>query len=295
MSECNLRHVATGLCFPEGPIALTDGSFIVVEIEAGRVSRISPDGLISTLADTGGGPNGAALGPDGRVYVCNNGGMAFHYSDGLILPGHGQEGAATGWIDAIDLHTGAIETLYRACDGRPLIAPNDLVFDAAGGFYFTDHGKARKYDRDRGGVYYAHADGSHINRVWAPMEGPNGIGLSTDGATLYVAETPTGRLWAFDIVSPGKIDRAPGPAPWQPGRLLANPAGYHMFDSLAVDAAGDVWIGTIPNGITRVSPSGDVTCYPMPDVLPTNICFDASGQAYITLSSQGQLAAFDPD
>jgi gluconolactonase len=295
LNEPNLRDIATGLRFPEGPVALADGSFLVVEIEAGRVSRVSADGVVSTLADTGGGPNGAALGPDGRVYICNNGGMAFHYSDGLILPGHGEEGAATGWIDAIDLKTGAVETLYRACNGRPLIAPNDLVFDSAGGFYFTDHGKARKYDRDRGGVYYANADGSHINRVWAPMEGPNGIGLSPDGETLYVAETPTGRLWAFNIISPGKIDRAPGPAPWQPGRLLANPAGYHMFDSLAVDVVGDVWIGTIPNGLTRVSPSGGVTYYPMPDLLPTNICFDARGQAYVTLSSQGRLAAFDPD
>ena len=150
MSERNLRDVATGLRFPEGPIALADGSFLVVEIEAGRVSRVSADGVVTTLADTGGGPNGAALGPDGRVYVCNNGGMAFHHSDGLILPGHGEEDAATGWVDAIDLETGAVETLYRDCDARPLIAPNDLVFDAAGGFYFTDHGKARKYDRGPG-------------------------------------------------------------------------------------------------------------------------------------------------
>lgn len=291
----SLTDIATGLRFPEGPVAVEDGGFVVVEIEAGRVSRINADGEVSVLALTGGGPNGAAIGPDGRVYVCNNGGMAFHYPDGLILPGHGEDGGATGWIDAIDMTTGAVETLYRECDGRPLIAPNDLVFDAYGGFYFTDHGKARKYDRDRGGVYYAKPDGSHINRVWAPMEGPNGVGLSPDGKTLYVAETPTGRLWAFDIAGPGKIDRSPGPAPWQPGRLLANPAGYHMFDSLAVDAAGDIWLGTIPEGLTRVSPTGEVTYYPMPDLLPTNICFNTAGRAYVTLSSQGRLAAFDPD
>jgi len=74
----DFTEIASGLRFPEGPIAMDDGSIILVEIERGTLSRVSPDGEISVIADLGGGPNGAAIGPDGAVYVCNNGGFAWH-------------------------------------------------------------------------------------------------------------------------------------------------------------------------------------------------------------------------
>lgn len=291
-----LRIVAEGLRFPEGPVALPDGSVLVVEIAAGRLTRVLPDGGKQVVAETGGGPNGAAIGPDGRCYVCNNGGMAFHENDGLLMPGIADENSANGWIDAVDLETGAVETLYRECDGRPLRGPNDIVFDVAGGFYFTDHGKTRRWQHDRGAVYYAQPDGSAINHVVSPLNGPNGIGLSPDGKLLYVAETPTGRLWEFDIAAPGKIKRAAGPVPWEKGRMLANPPGYRLFDSLAVDAAGNICIGSIPGNIQVISPQGDAVRHiEMPDLFPTNICFGGTDLrcAYITLSSSGRLAALD--
>ena len=65
-------------------------------------------------------------------------------------------------IQRVDLNTGAVSTLYAECDGRPLRGPNDIVFDDKGGFYFTDLGKTRAHDVDRGGIYYALADGSSI-------------------------------------------------------------------------------------------------------------------------------------
>jgi gluconolactonase len=67
--------VAEGLQFPEGPVWMQDGSVIVVEIAAGRITRVLPDGRTETIAAPGGGPNGAAIGPDGALYVCNNGGF----------------------------------------------------------------------------------------------------------------------------------------------------------------------------------------------------------------------------
>ena len=60
------REIATGLAFPEGPIALADGSVIVVEIAGGRLTRVSPSGKKHIIAELGGGPNGAAIGPDGN-------------------------------------------------------------------------------------------------------------------------------------------------------------------------------------------------------------------------------------
>ncbi|SVD26045.1 uncharacterized protein METZ01_LOCUS378899, partial [marine metagenome] len=60
------------LQLPEGPIAMNDGSVLVVEIKRGTLSRVHPDGQVDIVAHIGGGPNGAAIGPDGHCYICNN-------------------------------------------------------------------------------------------------------------------------------------------------------------------------------------------------------------------------------
>ena len=98
--------------------------------------------------------------------------------------------------------------LYDRCGANRLNGPNDIVFDAHGGFYFTDLGKTRARDRDHGVIYYALADGSKIVEVAYPCLTPNGIGLSPDGTVLYVAETEPARLWAFDITEPGRGERS---------------------------------------------------------------------------------------
>lgn len=109
--------VAEGLAFPEGPISLSDGSVLVVEIRAGRLTRIAPDGTKSIVAELGGGPNGAAIGPDGAVYVCNNGGLTFTDAGGLAIPGHAAADYRSGWIQRVDLATGAAAMLYEAFEG----------------------------------------------------------------------------------------------------------------------------------------------------------------------------------
>ena len=277
-----------GLAFPEGPVALSDGAVLVVEIQRGTLTRVAEDGTQSIVAELGGGPNGAALGPDGHCYICNNGGFEWHKGrDGRVFPGEQPANYTGGRIERVDLKTGAVETLYEACNGERLKGPNDLVFDRTGGFWFTDHGKTSPRTRDRTGVFYAAADGSRIEEVIFPMEAPNGIGLSPDEKTLYVAETPTGRLWAYAIASPGALDGN------VPRRMLAQRPDFHMFDSLAVDASGNVCVATlITGGITSHSPDGSVVeFFAMPDVLTTNIAFGGEDlqTAYITLSSTGKL------
>jgi gluconolactonase len=267
---------------------LSDGAVLVVEIQRGTLTRVAEDGTQSIVAELGGGPNGAALGPDGHCYICNNGGFEWHKGrDGRVFPGEQPANYTGGRIERVDLKTGAVETLYEACNGERLKGPNDLVFDQTGGFWFTDHGKTSPRTRDRTGVFYAAADGSRIEEVIFPMEAPNGIGLSPDEKTLYVAETPTGRLWAYAIASPGVLDVD------IPRRMLAQRPDFHMFDSLAVDASGNVCVATlITGGITSHSPDGStVEFFAMPDVLTTNIAFGGEGlqTAYITLSSTGKL------
>ena len=236
MSE--LRVVATGLCFPEGPVAMKDGSVVLVEIERQTVSRVLPDGTVEVIARTGGGPNGMAVGPDGAFYICNNGGFAWRLEMGLLRPAIQASDYTTGRIERVDPKTGAVSVLYDRCGANPLRGPNDIVFDAKGGFYFTDLGKTRARDRDHGVIYYALADGSKIVEVAFPCLTPNGIGLSPDGRVLYVAETEPARLWAFDITAPGVVNKQGWPSP-NGGRLVTGLGGFQRFDSLAVDAAGE--------------------------------------------------------
>ena len=297
MTAVKLREITSGLRFPEGPVALADGSVLVVEIEAARLTRVAPDGGKSTVAQLAGGPNGAAIGPDGKVYVCNNGGFNWHDLPGIGLVPAGQARDYTGGrIERVDLATGKAETLYTHCDGHPLKGPNDLVFDAHGGFYFTDLGKMRPREMDRGAVYYAKADGSLIKPIAFPSITPNGCGLSPDGTTLYFAETESARLWAMDILAPGEVKREPFPSV-NGARFVGGPGGYQRFDSLAVDGAGNICVATlIKGGITVFSPDGSTVRHiPLPDVLTTNICFGGLDlrTAYVTLSGSGRLVAFE--
>jgi gluconolactonase len=290
----SLREIAAGLRFPEGPVAMPDGSVVLVEIEAQRLTRVMPDETKRVIAVTGGGPNGAAIGPDGACYLCNNGGFRWHEQNGVLRPILQADNYSGGRIERVDLASGAVTVLYTEVGGNKLRGPNDIVFDDAGGFWFTDLGKTRARDWDRGGVYYAKADGSFIKEVIFPLVTPNGIGLSPQGDRLYVAETVTGRLWAFDISAPGEIKRQPFPSP-NGGMLVAGLPGYQLFDSLAVDAAGNICVATLFNGgITIISPDGArIEHVPMPDFYTTNICFGGPDlrTAYITLSGSGRLVA----
>ena len=291
-----MRTIATGLRFPEGPIAMPDGTIVLVEIERGTLSRVAPDGTIEVIAKLGGGPNGAAIGPDGAVYVCNNGGLRWHEDQNGLRPVGQPDDYGSGRIERVDLATGAVRVLYTGTEKGPLKGPNDLVFDRAGGMWFTDLGKTRERDMDRGGVYYATADGSQIREVIYPMLTPNGIGLSPDESRLYVAETHTGRLWAFDLDAPGVVRRRKFPSP-KGGELVAGLPGYQLFDSLAVDAEGNICVATLFNGgITVISPGGArIEHLQMPDLYTTNLCFGGPElrTAFVTLSLSGRLVALD--
>ena len=286
----DIELVADGLEFPEGPIAMSDGSVILTEIKGQRLTRVFPDGRKEKVADVPGGPNGAAVGPDGAIWITNNGG-SFEWLDqgGLTIPGPTPPSHKGGSIQRLDLATGKLQTVYDSCDGRRLIGPNDLVFDRAGGIWFSDHGCSTPEGRKFGGVYYAKTDGSHISRQRDHLIAPNGIGLSPDETVVYVADTQLARLWAFDVAAPGQLAPPPG---FAPGRVICNLQGFNYLDSLAVEAGGKVCVATIINGgITAFDPDGSTEHCPFPDLLCTNICFGGADMrdAWITASSTGKL------
>ena len=284
-------ELVTGdLRFPEGPVAMADGSVILVEIAAERVTRVAPDGTKTHVADVKGGPNGAAIGPGGALYICNNGGrFRFHEREGLLVAGHPPPEHAGGSIQRLDLATGALETLLTECEGRRVQAPNDLVFETGGGFWFTDHGRGDAETMILGGLFHAGADGRGARRAVPTMVTPNGVGLSPDGRTVYMAGTLQGRLYGWEIAGPGEV--APFWRPPVTGQALHG----GLFDSLAVEADGRIAVGTlVPGGITVIDPrdgSAEFVEGPPGDPLITNIAFGGADMrdAWITASGTGGL------
>lgn len=296
VAEIEFTEVASGLRFPEGPVPMPDGTIVLVEMFGERLTRVDADGRTETVAEIPGGPNGAAIGPDGAMYVCNNGGAFTPVElDGMLLPGPFDPARYSGGrIQRVDLHTGQVTDLYTECEGRPLRAPNDIVMDGHGGFWFTDHGMRDLTARtsDLTAIYYARADGSEIREAVFPTEAPNGIGLSPDGHTLYWAETHSGRVFRRAVEATGRLAPA---APLDPSTLLCGLPGLQYLDSLAVDGAGNVCVATLLNGgITVISPDGtSVEHVATGDPLTTNICFGDEDlrTAYVTVSSSGRLLA----
>ena len=286
----DIEIVADGLGFCEGPTVMPDGAIVVTDVRGGRIVRVAPDGTISVLATPGGGPNGIALAPDGSLIVVNNGGFPWTDMGGVLVPidaegGNRLPGFTGGWVDRIDPATGAITRLLDSFEGVPFIGPNDIVLDAHGGFWFTDFGKFDARTRDRGALFHANVDGSGLRRVAKGLDGPNGVGLSPDGSIVYVAESYTGRLLAWDVTAPGEVAG--------PHRVVV--ATTDHFDSLAVEADGTVVVAAISHGLCVVRPDGSVDHVDVPDHMTTNVCFagDDLRTACVTMSASGRLGRLD--
>jgi gluconolactonase len=275
--------LAQGLKFPEAPVVMKDGSVLFVQIESKQVSRLKPDGSVTLVAQLDGGPNGLAIGPDKALYVANDGGrFSFNRRGAFNFPGAAPPDHTGGSIQRIDLKTGKAVTLYDSCDGKRLVAPDDLVFDTHGGMWISDLGKVK----GDAGVYYALPDGKGIRQVKGGMNGPNGIGLSPDGKQLHVSE---GRqLWTFDIAGPGVL----GPSVSYPGAAHGLLRERSVTDSLKVLADGKVSVCTlIAGGITIFDRAGAAEFIQFDDPMTTNLAFGGRDMrdAWITSSGLGRI------
>ena len=288
------RIIADGLSFPEGPDHMPDGSVLVVEVAGGCRTCVLPSGKKERVAELFGGPNGAAIGPDGHCYVCNNGGFAWLKQDGFTRPHGIATDYETGSIQRVNLQTGLAETLYQSCGDIPLRGPNDIVFDKSGGFWFSDMGKTHGRVLDRGAVFYARSDGSLIKQAIFPIMTPNGVGLSPDQKTLYVSETETSRLWSYPIIGEGELEMLPWPSP-NGGRLIHGLDGFQRFDSMALeelrqrlrcDAGARRHFSDFARGQTARIPRGARNLLHQPLLRGAD-----RRTAYITLSGYGQLIA----
>jgi gluconolactonase len=298
------RCLVGGLSFPESPIAYDDGSVIVSEMAAGRVTRVYPDGSTETVAQTGGGPNGVGRLPDGRLVVCQNGGSRFGigpwpYDFGgcamLYRPLGPAQDPMTPQLQLID-GDGEVSTLatdFTARSGQtlPLVRPSDICVDVHGGFYVTDGGTVTGRSRSITGLLYGAADGE-LHEIVYPLEMPNGIAASPDGSKVYVAETRTRRVWEFEVDTPGHVGRARGFATVPSG----GPLNVGGADGICVAADGRVLVATLgAGGVTVFSSAGDLLgTISADDPMTTNVALSPDDKTlYMTLASSGRLMVLD--
>lgn len=282
------KVVAEGLGFPEGLFTLPDGGFGCVEIAKGTLIRFAPDGTRLRTFALGGGPNGAAIGPDGNIYVANDGGIAFAQTNGVYRITGVPDSYTTGSIQRIDPRTGAVRLLYDHADGGPLQGPDDIVFADDRGFWFTDTGKMRNGVLSEGGLYWAAIDGSEIRRVVHPLVSPNGVAVSGDRKTLYVTLSNSRRVISYELAGAGRL-KSPE------HREICTIPGHLILDNLAVERSGNLVVATVlQGGLAIVSPAGRILdTVPLPDTAVTAVAFGGPGHRtlFATLSTTGRVIA----
>ena len=209
--------IGSGLGFPEGPVVTGDGTVYAVDIDGGRVLRIA-----RRRGDRGGGAGrwsqrlGARDARPRRSWPTTGVSSGVRSEAGVRIPidraTHTNEppGFTGGWIERVSLTTGEVTVLHRECAGPSVAGAQRPGVRCGGGLWFTDHGKGRHGSVDRGGLYYIPPDGDAVREVAFPLLGPNGVGLSPDGAGCTWPETHTGRLWAWDLSAPGQVEPAAG-------------------------------------------------------------------------------------
>ena len=276
--------VAEGLHFPEAPVCMNDGSLLFVQIQSKQISRLTPDGKVTLVKQLDGGPNGLAIGPDRALYIANDGGrFSFAMRGGYNFPGAPPADHVGGSVQRLDLKSGELTTLYESCNGKRLVAPDDLVFDRSGGMWISDIGKVK----GDAGIYYALPNGKSITCVKDGMSAPNGIGLSPDGKLLHVSEAR--RLWTFDIAAPGVL----APATSYPQAEHAALRERSIADSLKVQADGKVCVCTLlAGGISIIDAAGATEFIQFRDPMPTNLAFGGKGlrDVWVTLSATSSIA-----
>jgi gluconolactonase len=256
--------IATGLRFPEGPV-WWDGTLYFTEIEGGVVSRWTADGTVERVATTGGGPNGATFGPDGALYVTQNGGMT---SESRTTPG----------IQRVSLD-GDVALATTAVAGVTLEGPNDLAFGPDGRLWFTDpRGAADPQHNDRPGRIFAidtdTGDGELVIELGPVF--PNGIAFLADG-TLVWTESFSRRVMAL-------VDGYP--------EVLVDLPERHFPDGLCVAGDGRLYVATTYAHCVSVIDDGEIVDrLACGDGMVTNCCFGGT-DLYVTESRRGTLWRF---
>ena len=268
--------LATGLGFPEGPVWLGPRRVAFTQIR-GQCVSLWHDGAVSLVARTGGGANGATLGPDGALYVANNGGLSLGHEGKWQAPD-----PIPGRLQRVTL-AGEVRDVATTLPGAPPNRPNDLCFGPDGLLYYTDpHNWEDLANLGVGRVARAKLDG-HVELLADVPFFPNGIAFGPDDR-LYVAQSLSQTVLV--------MDPTPGATPVEWAKLPSGfPDGF-CFDRAGrlycAGSLGDVLVVFEPDGrVARVIETGQGT-------EPTNCCL-GDGVLYVTLSGSGELVSMPID
>jgi gluconolactonase len=218
--------VQEGFVFTEGPVGTYDGGLFFSDIGSKTIYHMDPEGKITIARGNTLGANGLALNAS-ELYAAEGSGK-------LISRGN---------------QNGRVATVIESTDAAPLGAPNDIIFDSRGGFYFTDPGAAPLDPKDtnrHGKVYYVASNGGREPLlVDDKIAFPNGLTLTPDGKALLVDDTLGDTIWAFDL-QPKKSKKKPqtGVAKAAFAKIPELTNGVSMSDGMAVDREGRVYVAT---------------------------------------------------
>lgn len=272
-----IEVLAGGFTWTEGPVwvADEDESYLLFsDIPRNSIFRWSQSRGIELFMNPSGytgvsyyglepGTNGLAIDPQGRLTACEHGDRRVS----VLTKGGGKR------------------TLVDSYEGKRLNSPNDLVFDSDGAIFFTDppyglpeRAEDPRREMDYCGVYRLDSDGT-LTLLTKELDRPNGIGLSPDEKTLYVAQSdPNKPIW---MAYPLRDDKTLGE-----GRLLFSADPYMdefpgLPDGLAVAADGTIF-GSGPGGIYVISPEGQLLGRLITGGRTSNCAFGDDGYLYIT-------------
>ena len=250
----------------EGPAFDRDGNLFFCDASGGRVLRLTPDRQLSTVLKMELNPGGIAIHRDGRLFVA-----ALDIPNGL------------GSISAVRPDGSGLRTVVPTQAGY---LPNDLVFDARGGLYFSDFRGTSTVPE--GGVYYVSPDGLTVTPVLSRIAKANGVALSPDGKILWATEFGSNRLHRVELASATMATPLGTAIPYR----FTGPAP----DSMRVDASGNVYVALYGQGRVLVLNSMGISIgqilLPGRDeghnLLTTNMAFRPGSNDLLIVASDGE-------
>jgi gluconolactonase len=245
-----IEVLAEGFDWSEGPVWVKkDSSLLFTDIPKNSIFKWNEkEGLSLYLR-----PAGFALGDKQGGDFGSNGLFINPVNDQLVLCDHGNR-----CITELNRENWSKKIIVDSFEGKRLNSPNDIVINSKGDFYFTDppYGLPRPdytgKELDFSGVFHLKTDGS-IKLITKELDYPNGIGLSPDEKTLYVANSGERRvIMAFDLAEDGTASN---------GRIFYDATGFTKYgkgggcDGMAIDEKGNIW-ATGPGGVMIFTPEG---------------------------------------
>ncbi|MCB4358850.1 SMP-30/gluconolactonase/LRE family protein [Quatrionicoccus australiensis] len=265
-----IELIKDGFKGTEGPVALPDGTFAFTETQANRITRIAADGSTSPFLENSNGSNGLGFNGKGEL-------ISVQVADtrvGVVYP-QGKE-----------------RTLADNFEGLPFGRPNDLVVDKRGGVYFTDSGvnvapgqPAPTKVFAKPAVYYITPDGI-LKRLAADIERPNGIQLSPDEKTLYVANTLGEHVLAYDVAADGSVGARRNFARLAGWSKADNGTWSSGADGLAVDEKGRLYVASNV-GIEVFAADGTALGSIALPKKPQNLAFAGAGKKTLYVVGRG--------